>query len=1065
MEKLFAYFLDRKFLVNLITLFIVVVGGFLALGLRRDLVPSMSFKGMSVSVELPGASALQMESFVIRPIENVLKNLSGLKEMNSESRPGSAMIHLRYTDRTSHEAIAEHVEEIRSRLTGLRDQLPEDLKEPRVHQWKRESSWFMSLALVNADARNELHRNTLISIQQELAKVPGVVSVNSSLPAREVYVRLDPAKLVHYGLNSSQIAAQIEKQLKPIPVTSLRVATEDISVTLPDPIQNPQSLGNLVLRTSDFGRSLRLSDVGVVEDYFPPQTQIDLVNGKAYVDLWLKKDLESDIVTLDSQVIAKVDELKKKVPEGLELRVLGQGANMIRQQINVLKGNALAGAVLVLLLLGFFLGSRVALMTAIGIPLSYLGSVIILKAAGISINLISVVAMILVVGILVDDAIVVSEIYTTYLRKGMQRREAALRAALRMLGPVTAGIITTMIAFFPIVILGGWLTEVFISIPVVVISSLAVSWFEAFFILPQHLQRFVKKTYERPRILDRMESVYERSLSWVVKKRAWGAVVFIALAVGTAFIWQKKITTSFDLSIGPREVNVYAILKGNPTKDEALQALRPLVDHLAPMVDGKDVKDLFLSIGDVWMDGKRHRGNRYASLYLAINDKLANPDVVESRLLEQLKTELPKFKTEAFERLNAEGQFSKSDDEKSDENLFDLYFSGSETRSFQDIFTIAETRLKTIPGFVDLTYNQDDLGRSWKFRWNLEALRSYGISETELSQQLREVMDRNRITQIFYQGETLPVSIGFGALDTFARVEDLKSIEVLGPNGQLLPLRYLGEWSEENTQSTWRRMNGERMLNFKVKMDPTKTRNDEFKSALALASTELEQLFSGYRVSSEEANKQAGENKRWMMEALLICVVGIFFVIALQLQSFTQPLLVCFSILFGFIGTLWATWLHGYKFDLMTMIGLLGVAGISVNASLILVDWINKKSSTTASAIVEGCRERLQPILLTTVTTLGGLFPMAYGLGGDAGFTRFLAFSMAWGILSSTLLTLFLMPVLLMLRSDLFVFTDRFLGGGKRFFGRWKLRQRSPESVQPRHPTSLEPEIASQPGH
>jgi multidrug efflux pump subunit AcrB len=1029
-SRLISFFISRTFLVNLVSVFIIVIGGVLAFNLNRDLIPPMSFKGFSVTLNMTGASPNQIERFAVMPIENSLRGLPKVESIESYITSGSANISVTLDEKISNTTNKEIFFKAQSLLQSIKNSLPDSVRDLEAYEWTRNDTWFMSLALVGFDKTSEEHRTLALKLQRELQQIPGVMSAETNLAPKEIYVHLNRSVLSRNEITVREVSEALRSRISPKTVTSLKKNDQTINITLnSDQNHSVSDLEELVLRTSDFGPAIKLKDIAHVSSFYESENSLHLYSGKEYITFWLIKPLGTDIVETSSKVTAFISDFKNSNPNtGLDIEIVSKGSTLIEQQLSVLKNNALAGVLLVLLVLSYFLGMRIALMAAIGIPIAYLGSVIVLNTLSIDINLISVVAMILVIGILVDDAIIISEKYAHYLKEGLSRDNAALKAASQMLAPITAGIITSMIAFAPILILGGWLTEVLFSIPVVVISSLALSWAEAFFILPNHLKHFVSSAKKSPQIITTALNLYSTVLGKALKYRYPVLLFSVLLVGGTLWLVSSKVKTDFNLEIGPKRIRVFAVLKDSKSSEETLDKIRD-VQHELNKISARhpELSKLYVSIGNIWMDGKKQDHPKYASLSLNISEDVSNPSKLESKIVAKIDPTLKRLvkeRPEVFERLSVETQMSGGPKEDSKDSMYTIYFSGALSVPLSKVRQVSEEHVSKLKGYVSLILDQNNTSKQWVFRPNTISLKSYGITEDYLSLQLRQQLNRDEIGTLYLNEENARLSLGFSEPNTTNSIDELEQIKVKSSKGISIPIPLLGRWSEELDSAQIIRNNGERDTSVQVKYDPLLVRSEDFEKSLKNEVTQIQSAFPTLKIQTEPSNKQQQKNKSWAMQAILICICAIFFVIAVQLQSIFQPILVCLSILYGFIGATWALYLHGMPLNLMAMIGLLGVAGLSVNSSIVLVDDINRGSDPKKpkpqhnEQIITSATSRFQPILLTTITTICGLFPMAYGIGGDAGFTRPMAFAMGWGVLSSTLLTLFLLPTLLSIRLD-----------------------------------------------
>jgi len=1016
MKNLIQYFLDRSFLVNLVSVFLILIGGILAVGLRRDLIPPMDFKTLQITLELPGASSLQVERFVTVPVEQSLQGLPGIENVSSSSNNQFSNISLELKADADVESL---MSEVRGRVMGIRGDLPDTIKEPIVRQMKNDSAYFMYLGVLGVDVRNPVDREHVIQIERKFAELPGIVSAANSLPKRRLVVRYNPAKIERSGFSISELNSLIRSKISVLPVAQISKGSHEISVELSGHVNDLSELREQIIRSRRSGTVLRLQDVAKIDYEFENSQRLDLFFEKSYIAIHVRKDLYTDIIDLKNKAEVLVPQLQQSLPEHLTLRVMGSGPGFVEQQLKVLGINAAIGLFFVLILLSLLLGMRVAFMTALGIPLAYLGTAIVLYTLNISIDLISLIAMILIIGVIVDDAIIVSEKYAANLSSGMNRYQAAFDAAWSLLPPVTATILTTMIAFSPILFVEGHLAVIFFAIPVVIITALAVSWFESFFILPNHLAHFVPRVKSHEKFDRIVGGTYEFLLVRALRFRYVVLLLVLGLTAGTVYIWKNKIESRFWLNIGAREVNVVGVVAGESSVEKTLEKITPLLDELRADLDPALIEGVYTRIARVWADGRFYESPQYFKLSVALNETLTNPNKAEDKIKEVVRAKIEKFKDAGFERLSMESGVEGQEHRK--DRMYSLYYFGEATVAYEDLLVSTRKAVESSLGFVDLVADPDTMQTSWRFVPDETALLRYELSPVVFSSMLRNLLNFEDLGQIQKGVERTPVAAILGNGGDDMELAQMASLEVPSPVGTVVPLSYLGKWQSAAGLKTWERKNGKRSLKFDIKYDPEVVNDQDFKKSLESVLPILQKEFPFYSVQLEQADLEAQKNKAWMLKVVLTCVIGILFVLMLQLNSVTQPFIVGLAIPFGFIGTIWAIYFHGYHLELMAMIGLLGVAGVAVNDAIIMVDQMNRlggSSKLTRNNILIGARSRLRAITLTTVTTLGGLFPMAYSWGGDSGFTRPLAFSMAWGLAFSTLLTLFVLPILMEVRSD-----------------------------------------------
>ena len=1026
MKKLIDFFLHRTFLVNLISGFVILAGGVIYTSLHKDMTPPFDRPVISVQGQLEGASPVQVERYVVRPIEDIIKNETGLEEVNTNVESGS--FDIRMVFKSSHDDLQTSLDNVKTAVQGIQSSLPDKLENLNIRLRTKNRGWMGSFALTGDLVKAPNIRQIANQFQDKITDISGIVLMRSEFDQRQLIVHLDAQALSRASIRSSDIISKIRSLLTPKAAGSFEVDAKKISLEILDPSFSLKTLGETPIKSPQAGAPILLKDLAQIAWKDDSSERLRNLNGKRFISFYAFKDLQTDIIDLSHKIKDAVQDFNKTLPEGSQVLITGLGSDYVAHQIDVLTTNALIGLTLVILILGFFLGIRAALLTAFSLPLAYAFAGIILAIAGISLNLVTLVAMIIILGILVDDAIIVTEQYVQNREAGMDTSEAASTAAVQLLPPVTATIATTAIAFLPILAIDGYLKELFTALPIVIVSTLAASWFESFFILPNHLKDFLKKPKSKAsygtRTIIKLRSFYQLTLEFVLKLRYVILVALLCVAGITIYMSSQKIKTRFHLRFGDESIRIVAVLNDTKSIANSQEQLKPIEDYLLSLKKSEPaIEEIFTSIGNVWVDRSRQKHPRYATFDVDIDgsssDSIKNKARIQKIIAKFIK---PLSKTDTFERLSVGSSMQGSEEELKD--IVSISFKGKGTEDFFTLKDFVETAASGLPHFTGLSYNENTLQRSWVFNPDLAKLNSYGVDSASLGQQLSLYTESVPVGYTYFEDEQIRIFASMGDLSNSPEFTQLSDIKILSDQNILVPITYLGSWKDTQNFGSIERENGKRIIRFDLKFNTLTTDAQKFKtSADTQLLDTLSKQFPNYKISSDFGDEELEKNRSWMIKAVSLCIVGVLFVLALQLGSILQPLIVASVIPFGAFGALWALYLHGMDLNLMGMIGLLGVAGVAVNDSIILVDQCNllrdENGRLSKKQLIAGASSRLRAITLTTITTLGGLFPMAYGLGGDSGFTRPIAFTMAWGLLASTLLTLIFIPVLLDILEDI----------------------------------------------
>ncbi|PIK15907.1 efflux RND transporter permease subunit [Halobacteriovorax sp. JY17] len=1019
MKRIVEYFVDNSFIVNTLSLGMIVIGLISLSSMQRDLIPQWKDKRISITAALPGATPYQVEQYLTSPIEDAVKSLSGVDKLVSTSSPSSMSINLRLKDSIEEDEIDDLYEKVNSIVINLERDLPTETENLSVVNHKVSSFWFTTLSVLNFNESSNIHQKWLSDTQKSLAKIRGVVEVSNWTSKPQIYIKFDQKKLSRYQVQINDLMANVVRRFAFLPLGTITKNGNEVSVEISNDVDGIRDIEDTIVNANASGKILRVKDIATVEYKIAEKETISFTNGKSAAVLVLFKDVDSDIITMKQDLEKMLIKLNKDSPKELEVLLTGDGPSFIEKQLRVLNSNGILGGILVVFILFIFFGLKSSLMTSFGLPLSYLATFTVLKLLGINIDLISVVGMLLIVGILVDDAIIVSELYMQKLEGGATPRQAAIDSSLETMLPIFGTVLTTVIAFAPILFTKSGLSDILMAIPWVVIAALTMSLLECFFILPNHLAHFVKTPIKEKKfsLFNKISRLYGVALSGALKWRYIVLVVLVGSLIGTFLVTKEKVPFKFNLRIGSERIKLDVVLKKSNSLKHTEEILKPLHEFLET-IDKSKYAYVSTNIGRNWYNGVEQRGYRYAGIDLRFSE--ADENAVENReeIMKLLEKNLETFKTDEFEVLSLKKAKDGYDDKK--ENTFKLstYMEGK----VRDEAVIAEVKktFSTIKGIKDVYIDPDLISTTWIFEPNKSALYGYGITPIDLSSKVQGFIRKTHIKEYRHNGEVVNIYgyIQDGKSLTF---EQLSELSVNIGNGQIVKLRDLGLWKKVKSLKKIQHEGAKRALNFDLTYDEKVLKKEKISEIVKDKFPEIKKRLAGISFALEDADLQESKNSKAMMTMMITCVFLILFVLALILKSFVQPLIIGMAIPFGLIGVVWAFYFHSLPIDIMGMVGIMGMAGVVVNDSLIMVTTINNKKKLwflTRDDIHSGAVSRFRAIILTSITTLGGVFPMAYGLGGDSGFTKSLALSMGWGLLFATGLTLFALPALLEIQRD-----------------------------------------------
>jgi len=1005
-------FARHKVAPNLLMIIMILMGVVALMKLNVQFFPSFELDYASVRVVWPGANAEDVETSITDPVERVLRNLDGLDEMTSTSALGLSSISLKFEQGTD---MIEALDQINQRVSELRN-LPQDAQKPVIERVVRYESIARILLISEHDSIEEL-RPMARKFERELLD-RGVDKVSfRGLPSEEMAIEVPQKTLERYGLSLEAVGNQITGMSSDYPAGTVgdKDSVRDIRALEQKRTETEFSQLPLVVNSSE---NVALGDIGTVERRSVKDAAYLEVDGKPAIEMQLMRSESGDTLVSSNIMEQWLAETRNQLPPGIELKVYDETWSLVSQRISLLLTNGVGGLILVVLILYIFLNGRVAFWVAVGIPVSFMATLMIMYLAGGSINMISLFGLIMALGIIVDDAIVVAEDSLAHHEQGEPALQAAEGGAHRMLGPVTASSLTTIAAFLPLMLIGGEIGNILFAIPLVIIAVIIASLIESFTILPGHLRHAlhgVKRAqpgsvrYRLEHAIDHLRHHQFRKLvRWVLAHRAitlaatLGMMIFVVglLAGG-------RLGFVFFPSPESTKVNADAIfVAGTPSEvsgkylEHLYQALLETEQELEPGIINTAVVN--------FNQTSRQAGANFAG----INVELVEPDQRETRNAEFIRVWQEKAGmvpgldtlTMAAPRMGPPG----SD--------VDVRLMGAEPAQLKQASLDLQAVLSQIPGISDirddLPYGRDQL--VYELTPQGEAL---GLTYVSLGRQLSDAFS-GRLVQIFTDEEDeIEVRVQYPLADQ-STLSSINRMQILTPSGQRVALSSVATWKTQRGFDIMRHVDGQLAVTVVGEVD--KNVNNANRILTTLKETTLADLESKYglRYSVEGQSARQAETLGDMKVGLLIGLSMIYIVLAWVFASYGWPLVVMMGIPFGLVGAIMGHWWMGLDMTILSLFGFFGLSGIVVNDSIILVSFYKRLRESglgVNEALEEAAVQRVRAVILTSLTTIAGLTPLLFETSLQAQFLIPMATAIAFGLMFSTFLILLVIPAMLSL--------------------------------------------------
>lgn len=1025
-----AWMAKNSVAANILMIFFLAGGLFMATNIKQEVFPEFELDMVTITVVYPGASPDEVEKGVILPVEEAIEGTNGIKEIRSTANESSGTVTVEgvtgYDTQKLYQDIKNEVDRI--------DSFPDDAEDPQVSIPARRIT-VMTLVLYGNQSKHTLKeyadivKNRLID--DDRITVVEVTGAN----AYEIKVDVSESALKKYNLTLQQVASKIKDFALDLPAGTIETGQGDILVRMKERKDYAPQFANIPVVQDESGTIVSLGDIASLTDGFEETSNYVVFNGKPAIELEVFRVGKQKPVEVAGAVKEHIDQLNKTLPDGLSIANVRDRSQIFEQRISLLLKNGLLGLGLVVILLSVFLELRLAFWVAMGILVSFLGSMLILPIFGATINMISLFAFIITLGIVVDDAIVVGENIYTYRQRGLDFIEASIKGAREIAMPVCFSVLTNIVAFLPMYFVPGVAGKIFGIIPIVVIAVFSISLVEAIFILPAHLghqkKYFTSKTmyffHKNQQKVSRLfewfiSSVYRPVLKLSLKFRYISIVAGITiLFVTMAFVMSGRM----GFAMFPKVESDFAYLNiqmplGTP--DKRISQIEKIIYDSANNLkqkykDSRLVENILV---DVQSDSLKAR------VYLTDpEERIVNTTDFVKEWRKELG-EIPDAEKISF-RSDFGGPGSGADltVELSHQNMDVLKAASSELADEVSKFEMASD---IEDGFVEGKDQFDVYLKPRAYFLGLTAatvareLRSryYGLEA------LKQLRGKNEVTVRVRLDEKARKSLHY-----------FNNMKINTPSGVEVPLNEIARVEKGKAYTSINRRNGNRVVTVTANIEPQSRTVEIVNSLETDLLPGLMAKYPGLSYSFEGKQSDLQESVGSLMEGLGLALLAIYVILAIPFKSYMQPLIIMCSIPFGVVGAVYGHLLLGYSLSLMSLFGIVALAGVVVNSSLVLIDYANRlrrnKNYTPYSAIIESSLSRFRPVFLTTFTTFFGLMPMIFETSRQARFLIPMAISLGFGILFAILITLLFVPSLYVILEDLKNFLSKIFASKQRF--------------------------------
>jgi multidrug efflux pump subunit AcrB len=1009
-----AYMARNPIAANLLMIILLGGGIWTMFNVQKEVFPQFQLDIVEVSVVYPGAAPAEVEQGILRPVEEAIRGVQGIKEVVSTANEGSGQISIELVAGAERMKTFQDIDQAVNRIRTF----PDDIEEPEVQLQSNQQEVIQiglygdadiwTLRKLSEEMRDRLLSNGAIT-QVEIGNVPDYVT----------HVEIQRNKLREYGLTLGEVSELIAQSSEDIPAGAVETSAGEILLRVQERKQWAEEFGNIELITSANGSNVKLADVAEIRDGFEESGFFGQFNRQISVDLEIYRIGDQSPLEIAAEVKTILEDAEPSFPPGVKYRIDSSSAQDYRERLSLLMENGMLAILIVIFILALFLEFRLAFWVMMGMVISFVGGILFLPLAGLSINMISMFGFLVVLGIVVDDAIVVGENVHEYRQEGLNFMEAAIKGAKDMGKPVTFAILTNIIAFVPLLLIPGRTGKYWWPLPAVVIIVLAVSLIEALFILPAHLAHSSGKSRFRiTKYIEGWQQVFSTRFNQFVDTRYRSFLDtcleyrYITLSVAIALLivvggygYSDHMGMVLMPEVSADEIEAGVSLPVGTTPDQAAAVANEITNSTHRMFEKHDLYQV--------ADGIKTniRGQSFIDVEVVMKPP-AERDMTAQDVIELWRDEIGDI--EGIDQITFEaerGPGGYQQDISVDLSHSDINVLEKASQAFLE-------RVESFEATRDVNDNYNRGKTQFDFKLRPEG-RKLGLTSADVGEQLRNS---------FYGALAMRQLRGTNEIEVRVKlpyeqrkdIYNLEDLVIRTPQGMEVPLMEVASMEEGEAFTSINRRDGRRVVTVGMDAEPSNAVSRVLASIQTDVLPQLRADFPGITWSFEGSQAEMRESTQALWGGFLLAMIVIYALLAIAFSSYIQPLIVMGAIPFGIVGAVIGHILLGYDLSLVSLMGVIALSGVVLNDSLIMIDYANKKRADQSAfdAIHEAGLRRFRPIILTTLTTFGGLTPIILETSRQAYQLIPMAISLGFGIVFATAIILVIVPCLYMILED-----------------------------------------------
>ncbi|MEQ8546939.1 MAG: efflux RND transporter permease subunit [Cyclobacteriaceae bacterium] len=1014
-EGTIGFFARNPIIANLLMILLIAGGIYTMFSIQKEVLPQFELEIVEVRVTYPGAAPTEVEDGILLPIEESIRGVQGIKEITSSAREGSGQVSVELVIGTDRMKAFQEIDQAVNRIQTF----PDDIERPQVNLQTIQRD------VIEIGLYGEVDVWTLRLYAERLKNIllsdPNITQVEiGNVPEFVTHVEIPANTLLEYNITLGQVASIIRESSFDIPAGAIETKTGEISLRMQERKIWADEFGSIDVISSPDGATVKLKDIATITDGFEEEGFHGQFNKQNSVDVEIFRIGGQSPLEIESTVKDILATFETNLPDAIKARISGNRADDYRERLSLLTENGLMAIVIVLVILSLFLEYRLAFWVMMGMSVSFIGGIMFLPLIGISVNMISMFGFLVVMGIVVDDAIVVGENIYDYRQQGYSHIEAAIAGTRDVAKPVIFSILTTIVAFIPLLFMPGTTGKYWWPLPAVVIVVLAVSLFEALYILPSHvghkpkknklniikqlekLQNFIGKSFNKF-----IERIYQPILNTCLKNRyvtLTAAFALLLLVGGYGFSGHMGMVLMPEDAADEIEAGVS--LPVGTTTEQAAAIADEITRSTMEMFDTYDLYKVAEGV----------KTNVRGKSFIDVEVVMRPPDErdMSARAFIQLWRdnigEIQGVDQITFEAERGPGGWRQD---------ISIDLSHPEIAVLE---RASEAFLERVERFTE-TKDVNDNYNKGKLQYGFELLpeaRTLGLTPSYVGGQMRDA---------FFGALALRQLRGINETEIRVKlpeeerkdIANLEAFVIQTPNGTMIPLSDIVRFSEGETFTSINRRNGKRVINVGMDVEPESAQTRVLNSLREEVLPQLRSDFPGITWTFEGSQAEMRESTQALWGGFAIAMLIIYALLAIAVNNYSQPLIVMIAIPFGIVGAVIGHILLGYNLSLVSLMGVIALSGVVVNDSLIMIDYANKYRGELPAfdAILEAGLRRFRPIMLTTLTTFGGLTPIILETSRQARQLIPMAISLGFGIVFATAIILVIVPCLYMISDDI----------------------------------------------